>query len=60
MRIRELRENAGLSQKQLAERLGVDQSAVCLWENGKTFPTTKRLLDLSKLFNVPVDALFDK
>lgn len=37
-RIKEARTAAGLSQKDLADRLGVTQSTVALWETGKTAP----------------------
>jgi len=34
------REKVGLTQKEVAEKLGVDQSAVSFWETGKTHPRT--------------------
>lgn len=33
--LKKLREDAGLSQAKLAEKLGVSQSAVGMWENGR-------------------------
>ena len=33
------RKSTGLSQAEAARELGVDQSAVCLWETGKTLAT---------------------
>ena len=51
------RKNAGLTQKQVAEAVGVDQSAVCLWETGRTTPRASLLLVLSKLYGVTVDEL---
>lgn len=36
--LRELRVAAKLSQTELAKKIGVDQSTVCLWETGKTAP----------------------
>lgn len=34
-RIKEHRERLGLSMAELAEKIGVDASTVCLWEQGK-------------------------
>lgn len=56
-RIRELRENAGLSQMQLAKKINVSQSAVAKWELGKTEPTASALISLAKFFNETTDYL---
>jgi len=53
----ELRRKAGLSQSELAERLGVTDKAVSKWENGKSKPTTNTIRKLSALFGVPVETL---
>ena len=50
-RIREYRRTHGLSQKKLAEQLGVDQSTLAGWESGEHQPT-KKLLDKLKSFFV--------
>ena len=57
-KIRENRERMGLLQKQLAAALGVDSSAVCLWENGKTAPTMKNLIRLAEVFGCSPGDLF--
>lgn len=44
------RQLAGLTQEQLAKRLGVSQQAVSNWEDGKSAPRGKRLQELSALF----------
>ena len=54
-KIRELRENAGLSQMQLAIKLGVSQSAVAKWELGKTEPTASAIIGVAKYFNETTD-----
>ena len=41
------RENAGLTQKELAEKLNVSTAAVSKWENGKGFPDISILENLS-------------
>ena len=43
MQVIQLREKAGLTQAQLAERCGVDQADISRIERGSTSPTTKTL-----------------
>ena len=45
--IRRARRQAGLSQVELAELLGVRQSSVSQWERGSTKPSTVHLLTLA-------------
>lgn len=57
-KIRQARENAGLSQKQLAEALGLDQSAVSNWETGKSEPTLHNLRRMADILGCrPADLL---
>lgn len=51
------RQKAGLTQSQVAKALGVDQSAVCLWETGKTSPRVATLFKIAKLYGCTVDEL---
>lgn len=51
------RKKAGLTQMQVAQALGITDSAVNQWEKGKTFPKTEQLPRLAKLFNCTVDDL---
>ena len=55
--ILELRNKAGLSQEELAEKVYVTRQAVSRWENGETTPNTETLKLLSKLFNVSINTL---
>ena len=55
--ILELREKAGLSQDELAEKVYVTRQAVSRWENGETTPNTETLKLLSKLFDVSINTL---
>lgn len=55
--IQSLRNQAGLSQEALAEKLQVSRQAISKWETGKTVPEVKYLLALSRLFSVSVDEL---
>ena len=56
--ILELRNKAGLSQDELAERVYVTRQAVSRWENGETTPNIETLKLLSKLFNVSIKQPF--
>ena len=54
-KIRELREQAGYSQTQLAKKLDVTRSSVNAWEMGLSTPTTQYVVAMSKLFHVSAD-----
>lgn len=56
-RIKQLREQAGYSQAQLAKRLDVTRSSVNAWEMGLFMPTTQYVVALAKLFHVSADYL---
>ncbi len=56
-RIKQLREQAGYSQAQLAKRLDVTRSSVNAWEMGLSMPTTQYVVTLAKLFHVSADYL---
>ena len=55
--ILELRNKAGLSQDEVAEKVYVTRQAVSRWENGETTPNTETLKLLSKLFDVSINTL---
>lgn len=57
MTISERRKAAGLTQVQLAKKMNVDQSAVSLWESGKTVPLRKYRKKLAKILDCTVDEL---
>ena len=52
-----LRRREGLSQEQLADRLGVTRQSVIKWEGGTATPELVKLISLSELFGVSVDYL---
>ena len=52
-----LREDKGLSQQELADRLFVTRQAVSRWEQGDTVPEIETLQAISKLFNVTINDL---
>ena len=55
--ILELRNKAGLSQDELAEKVFVTRQAVSRWEHGETIPNTETLKLLSKSFDVSINTL---
>lgn len=55
--IKTCRINAGLTQEQLAEKMGVSVISAQNWENGKTNIETRRYTELAAVFNVPVEKL---
>ncbi|MBR3804979.1 MAG: helix-turn-helix transcriptional regulator [Clostridia bacterium] len=59
MRIKELRQNCGLNQKDLANKLNRSQSCVCDWENGRREPSISDLIKMSEIFNCSVDYLIE-
>ena len=53
--IKALRMEHGLSQRELAEKVGVNQTAVSKWELGHALPDMKSTKKLAQLFQVSVD-----
>jgi transcriptional regulator with XRE-family HTH domain len=58
-RLHALRETAGLSQAQVAEKLGIAQPTYALWERRTAAIPATQLQKLSEIFGVGVEALFD-
>lgn len=55
--IKKARENAGMSQKEVAISLKVSAPTVSEWESGKKNPSAKNMKELAKIFNVSIDYL---
>ncbi len=55
--IRRLRRARGLSQEELAGRLGVSRQSVSLWEQGETNPTVENIYAMSEVLGVSFDEL---
>lgn len=55
--LKRYRRAAHLTQKNVADALGVNRVSVTQWENGSAKPNIERLGELAKLFGVPIDAL---
>lgn len=55
-----LRVQQGMTQKQLAEKLGLKQAAVGAYEEERSTPPVSCLVEISKIFNVSLDHLVNK
>lgn len=59
-KIKELRKQAGLSQQELAQKLGVTQKSICNYENDTRFPKGQSVIKgLADIFGVTVDYLLE-
>ncbi|MCI8442767.1 MAG: helix-turn-helix transcriptional regulator [Provencibacterium sp.] len=56
-RIKALRRERELTQEYLAEQLQVSRQAVSKWERGLASPSMEKLLELSRLFEIPLSQL---
>lgn len=56
-RLYDLRRQKGLSQEELADKLGVTRQAVSKWERAESSPDTDNLIALAKLYGVSLDEL---
>lgn len=54
-----LRKQNGLSQEELAEKLGISRQAVSKWERAEASPDTENLIALAKIYNISLDKLFE-
>lgn len=57
-RIVKLCDDKQMSVSELEEQLNLSRSTIIKWK--KTFPTSKRLLDISEFFQISIDYLFCK
>ena len=56
-RLKELRRQVGLTQVEVAEKLGISQPAYASWERGVKKPTQENLVKIAQVLNVSVDYL---
>lgn len=58
IKMKALRERIGYTQNELAQKLGVSRSLICLWEQGYANISLKQLIKISYIYQVPLDYLF--
>lgn len=56
--IKKYRESCNLSQAELATIVGVRRETIIRLEKGQYNPSLKLAMDISKVFNVPMESLF--
>lgn len=56
--IKKYRKEAGFTQEEMANRLGVTTPAVNKWENGNSKPDIELLAPIARLLNISLDTLF--
>ena len=59
-RLKQLREEHGLTQDMLGKEAGVSRYAIYTYEKGKAFPTVEGLLALADFFDVGTDYLLGR
>ena len=57
LRLKELRQERGIGQIELAKKLEVSKGIISLWENGLREPNIYSLIKLAKFFCVTIDYL---
>lgn len=58
-RIRARREDAGLTQADLAGRIGVTRQTLIAIEQGRYSPTLELAFQIARVFEVPLEEIFD-
>ena len=56
-RIKQLREAAGMTQAELAEKMAVTRQTISNWERGRTYPDIVSVIRMSDLYGISLDAL---
>lgn len=56
-KLKEIRKNEGLSQEQLAEKIGVSRQAITKWETGKGLPDVENMVIIAEIFKTTLDEL---
>lgn len=59
-KISELRKEKGITQEELADKLGISPQAVSKWENDLSCPDIMSLPDIADIFGITIDELFGK
>ena len=57
--IKKIRKDNNLTQKELADKLGVTYQAVSKWENGLNIPDIGIIKEISKLYNIDINEMLD-
>ena len=55
-----MRERSGMTQAEVAERLGLRQTSVSMWETGDAFPRAEMLPKIASLYGCTIDDLLQR
>lgn len=58
LKLKEYREKAKLSQRDIAKLLGISQASYWEWESGKSFPSSKRIKQLCEILKASPEEVF--
>jgi putative transcriptional regulator len=58
-KIKELRTQRGLTQEELAQRVGVRRETIVFLERGKYMPSLQLAHDVAQVFGLPVEQVFE-
>ncbi|MCM1493826.1 MAG: helix-turn-helix domain-containing protein [Muribaculaceae bacterium] len=56
-KLKEIRKKEGISQEQLAEKIGVSRQAITKWETGKGLPDVENMVIIAEIFKTTIDEL---
>lgn len=59
-KLKEIRKTEGLSQEQLAEKMGVSRQAITKWETGRGLPDMENMIILAEIFKMTLDELVSR
>jgi len=59
-RLKKLRLEKSMGQKELADEMNLKRSTISMWESGKRYPSRENMEWLSDIFNVDLDYLYCK
>ena len=55
-----LRKYTGMSQQEIADKIGIDRSSISRWENGDMGATIDKAIDIAQLFDIPISKFLYK
>ncbi|MCM1058525.1 MAG: helix-turn-helix domain-containing protein [Firmicutes bacterium] len=56
-KLKEIRKREGISQEQLADKIGVSRQAITKWETGKGLPDVENMVIIAEIFKTTIDEL---
>lgn len=59
-KLKMLRSKSGYTQEEIAKKIGVGSSTVCMWELGQRQPNVKKLKKMALLYGVTVDYILEE